>query len=409
MTTEQQKQPQAQGANEPIPLGMGRPNHLLNVTLFVGLCCLIKFFFNDFVNMLLISIVFAIILRPMINFLAHNLKFPFLLSLFTIFIGFILVLSLIGLIVSNTVNQFISNFQDITQRLLVRITAVHEWATPWLAKIGIEANPDESLTHFITSHINPSMIAEVMKKVWYSLTGFMSGMVIVILTLIFMLIDIDFWQHRLNTVMNNRPQSLQQVYSMFSAVAIYINKKFLISCLTAVTVLVICAIFKVQFGVMWAILTFAFNFIPNVGVFIVSAPMIAQAFMLNSLGAAIGFTSAIIVVHFLTGNIIEPRYMSKHLNLSNTVVWLSVLFWSIILGPIGMLLAIPLTTTIRILLSMSPHYAKLAMMMEGEVILSKADQQSQKKVDVHRLIREQSLAQKQSNKKKKVKNKKTQN
>ncbi|RIY33659.1 hypothetical protein CJP74_01340 [Psittacicella melopsittaci] len=380
-----------------------QPNHLINVTAFILLCCLVKYFFADFANMLLISVVFAIILRPMINFLAHRLKFPFLLSLLTIFIGFIICWVIIGLIVNNTVNQFINNFQVITQRLLVRINTLHDWLFPWLQRLGLELDPQQSLTSIITDNINPTMVTELMKRVWFSLTSFMSSMVIIILTLIFILIDIDFWQHRLGQVLKDKPQGLQHVYLMFSAVATYIKKKFLISCLTAVTVLVLCVLFNVQFGVMWAVLTFAFNFIPNVGVFIVSAPMIAQAFMLNSMGTAVGFTTAITVVHFFTGNVIEPRYMSKHLNLSNTVVWVSVIFWGIILGPVGMLLAIPLTTTIRILLSMSPHYAKLASMMEGET--SRYDD-SQEKVNVHLLAREQALAERQNNKSKKKKNKK---
>ncbi|RIY31759.1 hypothetical protein CKF54_06120 [Psittacicella hinzii] len=370
-------------------LNQPRPNHLLNVTLFVALCCLVKYVFDDFVNMLLISVVFAIVLRPMINFLVHRLRFPFFLSLITIFAVFLSVLTLIVLIVNSTINQFIANFETTAQQFVSKINSLHTFTQPLLDRLGIEFTDRNSITSFITSKIDPSIVAELMKKVWYSVTGFMSGSVIVILTLVFILIDIDFWQYRLNTVLEDRPKSIQNVYSMFNAVATYINKKFLISCLTSFTVLVICIIFNVQFGFMWAILTFGFNFIPNVGVFIVSAPMILQAFMLNTLGQAFGFTAAIVVVHFVTGNVIEPRYMSKHLNLSNTIVWLSVLFWAIILGPIGMLMAIPLTTTIRILLSMSPHYQKLAIMMEGEPIRYKDAEEA---VSAHKVVREQALA-----------------
>ncbi|MFC6276103.1 AI-2E family transporter [Psittacicella hinzii] len=387
-----------------------QPNHLLNFTMFFILIGFMKYF-DDFVNMMLLSIVFAIILRPMVNFLSHRLKLPFFLALFTIFLGFAMVLSLIGLVVNNTINQFLSNIEYITTTAIKKLDAAQDYIIPLIRKLGIDAHDHYSFTSLF-DQVNTSWYQEFFKKIWYSLTGFFSGTVIVLLTLVFILIDVDFWQARLNSVLGNRPQSLQHVYDIFSSVSTYIEKKFLLSLLTAICVYVLCLLFGVQFALMWSVLTFAFNFIPNIGVFIVSAPMVVQVFVLNTLGNAVVFTALLTVVHFVTGNIIEPRYMSRHLNLSNTVVWVSLLFWNQILGPIGMLISIPLTTTIRILLAMSPHYKKLAAMMEGEPTdkaepaLPWDEQTTGAKVDPHKFVREEHAKRRQQkSQKRKNKNK----
>lgn len=341
------------------------PNYLLNIVLFLAVCLVMKHF-DDFVNEMLLSIVFAIVLRPFVNFLSHRLRFPFILSIIVILASFVGIMALLGGIINNTINQFNSNLATISVQFFQRLDNVVNAVTPLLQSLGIEVKGGWKFSDLI-QYVDYNVISKVVNKVWWNLTGFLSSAVIIFLTIIFILIDVDSWQMRLNNIMSHRKNNLDGIYSMFRSVSTYIEKKFIISILTAVTVFIACAIFGVQFGLMWAVLTFGFNFIPNIGVFIVSAPMIVQVFILNSMPSAIGFTVTISVVHFITGNVIEPRYMSHHLNLSNTVVWVSLLFWNYILGPIGMLISIPLTTTIRILLSMSPNYKRIAEMMEGDI------------------------------------------
>ena len=74
---------------------------------------------------------------------------------------------------------------------------------------------------------------------------------------------------------------------------------------------------------------------------------------------AIGF----VAINTLIGNVIESRVMGRGLNLSTLVVFLSLVFWGWILGPVGMLLSVPLTITVKIALESNPGTAWMGVIL----------------------------------------------
>ena len=77
-------------------------------------------------------------------------------------------------------------------------------------------------------------------------------------------------------------------------------------------------------------------------------------------------------VNLGVGNIIDPRVMGKGLGLSALVVFLSLVFWGFVLGPVGMLLAAPLTMIVKIVLSASAETLWLAVLLSNEVVESRS-------------------------------------
>ena len=73
-----------------------------------------------------------------------------------------------------------------------------------------------------------------------------------------------------------------------------------------------------------------------------------------------------LVINTIMGNILEPKFMGKGLGLSTLVVFISLLFWGWVLGPIGMLLSVPLTITIKIALDSSDETRWLAILLGSE-------------------------------------------
>ncbi|BCQ37695.1 hypothetical protein ERHA54_02980 [Erwinia rhapontici] len=70
-----------------------------------------------------------------------------------------------------------------------------------------------------------------------------------------------------------------------------------------------------------------------------------------------------IAIHMLLGNLLEPRVMGRGLGLSSLVVFLSLIFWGWLLGPVGMLLSVPLTSVCKILMETTPGGGKLAILL----------------------------------------------
>ena len=102
-----------------------------------------------------------------------------------------------------------------------------------------------------------------------------------------------------------------------------------------------------QYGVLWAVLAFLLNYIPNIGSVLAGIPIVLQALLLNGFSDGIAVMIGVIAINMLVGNILEPRMMGKTLGLSTLVVTLSLLFWGWLLGTVGMLLSVPLTMALK--------------------------------------------------------------
>ncbi len=122
----------------------------------------------------------------------------------------------------------------------------------------------------------------------------------------------------------------------------------------------------VDYPLLWAVLAFVLNYIPTIGSIIALIPPFLLAMV------QLGFIDSIIVlagyltINTIMGNILEPKFMGKGLGLSTLVVFLSLVFWGWVLGPIGMLLSVPLTITIKIALDSSEETRWLAVMLGPE-------------------------------------------
>ena len=114
---------------------------------------------------------------------------------------------------------------------------------------------------------------------------------------------------------------------------------------------------------LWGLLAFLLNFVPTVGSFIAAVPAVLLALVQLGLGHA-GLTLAgFVVVNFLMGSAIEPRWMGRGLNLSPLVVFVSLVLWGWVLGPVGMLLSIPLTIMIKVALESQDSTRWISIML----------------------------------------------
>jgi AI-2 transport protein TqsA len=144
----------------------------------------------------------------------------------------------------------------------------------------------------------------------------------------------------------------------------YMGLKALFSLATGVCVWILLAIIGVEFAGTWGLLAFFLNFIPAIGSFIAAIPAILWALIQLGLAPALLTALAYLVVNSLIGNLLEPRFMGRKLGLSTLVVFLSLIFWGWVLGPVGMLLSVPLTMIAKIALATDEDSRWIAVMLE---------------------------------------------
>ncbi|GAA1827802.1 AI-2E family transporter [Agromyces salentinus] len=100
---------------------------------------------------------------------------------------------------------------------------------------------------------------------------------------------------------------------------------------------------------VWAILAFVTNFIPNIGFVIGLIPPAVLALVVGGWPLALVVVLAYCVVNVTLQVLVQPKFVSDAVSLSLTLSFVSVVFWTLVIGPIGAILSIPLTLLVRAL------------------------------------------------------------
>ncbi|MGE5432847.1 MAG: AI-2E family transporter [Syntrophomonadaceae bacterium] len=150
-----------------------------------------------------------------------------------------------------------------------------------------------------------------------------------------------------------KEQTLQSTFQEITdQIQKYVIAKFIISLLVGVATAIVLLLFGVDFVVVWAVITFLFNFIPNIGSLIATVlPALMTLVQYGSIGYALIVAAVLVVLHNVFGNVVEPRIFGHRLGLNPLVILLSLLLWAYIWGIVGAILSVPLTAIIKIIIS----------------------------------------------------------
>ncbi len=183
--------------------------------------------------------------------------------------------------------------------------------------------------------------------------GLFSDFLLILLILVFLLLEAESFPRKLRHALGNEEADLGDFARIADQVFDYLSIKAGVSLLTGVLVALLNLLVGVELAFLLGLVAFLFNFVPNVGSFLAALPAVLLAGLQLGLGAAIVVALGYLAVNTLVGNFLEPRILGRRLGLSPLVVVLSLIFWSWVWGPAGMILSLPLTMVVRILLEHS--------------------------------------------------------
>lgn len=239
-----------------------------------------------------------------------------------------------------------------------RVTELTAEAAGWLSGVGIDFNRDLAVNFF-----NPGMALDLAGDLLRSLGGVMSDGFFILLTVIFILAEASSFPRKLAQVLKNPERDLPYFTLFGRNVNRYIAIKTSTSIVTGVLVSLSLMVIDVDFPVLWGLLAFLLNYVPNIGSIIAAVPAVLLALVQLGPGPALAATGAYLTINVVMGNVIEPRFMGKGLGLSTLVVFMSLVVWGWLLGPVGMFLSVPLTMTAKIALQANPGTAWIALLL----------------------------------------------
>ena len=282
---------------------------------------------------------------------------PKVLALLFIIVAFLSVLFLIGVLIGTSVNDFTSNLPFYQEKLTNQTQALISWL---VEKSYVK--PDFQLTKIL----NPAAVLNVVANALNQISGIFADGFLILFTVIFMSLEINTLPRKLKKVFKNPDKSLSQVNEIYQDINRYIGIKTLTSLGTGVLVYIFLLIVGVDYPLLWGVLAFVLNYIPTIGSIIAVIPPLLLSLVQLGFIEAIEVLAGYITINTIIGNILEPKFMGMGLGLSTLVVFLSLVFWGWVLGPIGMILSVPLTITIKIALDSSEETRWLAVMLGPE-------------------------------------------
>jgi len=191
---------------------------------------------------------------------------------------------------------------------------------------------------------------------------------LVILYLVFLLVGNESFPQKLGRAFAEN-QALRVgavMHNIEHQVRKYLVMKTVVNLINASLVTILLALCGVDFPLFWGFLTFLAHFIPQVGaVLSVGLPTIFMLIQFESTGWALLVSALNLALQFLIGNVVEPRMMGTSLDLSPLLVLLSLIFWGWLWGAWGMVLAVPITSMIKIVCENLEPLRPVAVLMSG--------------------------------------------
>lgn len=288
----------------------------------------------------LLAAFIAIICIPPLLWLQGK-KVPQFLSVIIV----ILVMIVLGWILVAMLTGALSDFSNKLPYYQERLTVLSQEAEGWIKTLPIET-PDE----IIEQYLDPALAMKVVTNMIASLGSILTNSFLIVLMVIFMLLEAASLPGKIRNAIGKPDSPLSQYTDVIKNVNKYLGIKTLISMGTGFTIFLWVWILDIDFPILWGLLAFLLNFVPNIGSLLAAVPPIILALIQFGSGKAILVALGFLVVNTIYGSILEVKIFGKGLGLSTLVVFVSLIFWGWVLGPIGMLLSVPLTMIIKIIL-----------------------------------------------------------
>lgn len=304
----------------------------------------------------LLALFFAIVINPLVSVLIRRgVRRGMAISL--VMVMLLMGLTLLVTMVAGSLQEFSEVDPQLQAQAVHKLAVVQHFAARFHLNVSSTS---------LAQRLDPGAIMDVATTMLSQFSGAMTQLVLVIMTVIFMLFEVHHLPYKLRYALVNPQIHIAGLHRALKGVTHYLTLKALISLVTGVLVWLALLGLGIKFALLWGIMAFVLNFVPNIGPVIAGIPPVLQALLLNTPLEA-GLVAALFIgIYMLLGNLLEPRVLGRGLGLSSLVVLLSLIFWGWLLGPVGMLLSVPLTSVCKILMVTTPGGSKLAILLGND-------------------------------------------
>lgn len=346
------------------------PSNFYSIMKWAGIIIIIggvKLSSNILIPLLLALFISLMLLQP-VHWMESK-KIPRSISILIVLLSFSALIFILG----DTLGTSISNFSRGLPDYKIKLNNFVDRNADSFDVFGIDISED----HLFGAE--PGKIMTVLISGFDQMKQIVGKLFFIMLLTLFLLFELDSFPIKFNAIFSRAGKARAKINLGRITVNLrnYLGIKTVTSFFTGLLIYIFLLIIGVKFAILWAVIAFILNYIPNIGSLIAAIPAVLFAGVSLG-GSALLWTGLMYLgVNFIIGSLIEPKIMGKGMGLSTAVILLSLMFWGWLLGPIGMFLSVPLTMVLKVLLGSnesSQYFAILIGTEEEAKIIIKRDE-----------------------------------
>jgi predicted PurR-regulated permease PerM len=342
-----------------------RDNKAIVVLLSILVFCAIGFVLHQLQAIFLpfvVALFLAQIFAPLVAALRRYV--PFALALVVVLLLVTVILFAASWVVYTTVESFAATVPRYQAKLTSalegvaeRIAAVSPWAREQIEQFRWEeAMKASAVTAFIAAGLSSFVL-------------FFNELLLILLFLVFLLAGSEGFPIKLKRAFaEEQAERLETLTANIrEQVQRYLLMKTLVNLGHGVLVTALFAAFGVDFPFLWGFVAFLAHYIPNLGaIFSIGLPTVFLFLQFDSPGTALLVTLLNAGIQLFVANAVEPRVMGASLDVSPLLVLFSLIFWGWLWGAWGMVLAVPISATLKIICANVEALKPLAVLMSAK-------------------------------------------
>jgi predicted PurR-regulated permease PerM len=288
---------------------------------------------------LLLALFLTILSLPLLAWLRRR-RVPAVLAIVLTMLVVVAVLGVVGLVISLSI-------EDLGERMPEYQAQVRDAAgraIDWLEdrRVAVPRQID-------TEGLDLGAMANLVGGAFRGVATALSSFLLVLLMMVFMLWEAVILPGKLRVAERWGPVDLERWQPIVQRVQRYLVLKTAVSLATGVAAGVLVWLVGLDFALFWGFLAFLLNYVPNVGSFVAAIPPVILSGLQLGLTRTVVIAAGYLAINMVLGNLVEPALMGRGLRMSPLSIFLALVFWGWVWGPLGMILSVPLTVSIKIL------------------------------------------------------------
>ena len=202
----------------------------------------------------------------------------------------------------------------------------------------------------MASSLDARRITTLAAGLLLQVAGLAGNLIFLFSLLLFLGIESTAASARLDAVAAARPAVATALRRFAGGTRRFLVVTTVVGLVTGAIDAVVLAALGVPLAVLWGLLVFITNYIPYIGFWIGFFPPVLLALLAGGPGSALAVAAVFILVNFVLTSLVQPRFVGTAVGLSVSVTLVALVFWAWLLGPLGAVLAVPLTLLVKLLL-----------------------------------------------------------